>query len=390
MLHDFLTSNRSELIERCRLKVASRRAPRATPAELEHGVPLFLDQLTAMLARGERQEDLDQRSHGRKAASGEAQLEDSARKHGNELLRNQFTIDQVVHDYGDLCQSITEVAHEQGVPISVQDFGVLNITLDNAIGSAVTEFARQGEVRRVEESALATNERLGVLAHEMRNNLNTAILAIAAMKAGSVGFGGATAGALDRSLIRMRTLIDRTLAEVRLEEGVAESSLEVIELASFIREVLVAAGLEASHRGCELTVEPVEQDIHVEADRHILAAAVANLLQNACKFTHAGSLVVLRAFASGDRVLMEIEDRCGGLAEGVDTQIFKPFEQRGGDRSGVGLGLSISRKGVEASGGTLHVRNMPGCGCVFTIDLPRKLLSSRPALVASAGRTRVA
>lgn len=371
MLHEFLETNRSELIERCRLKVASRRAPRATPAELEHGVPLFLDQLTAMLARGQRQEDLDQGAAGHKASPAEAQLEASARKHGNELLDHKFTIDQVVHDYGDLCQSITEVANEQSIPISVQDFGVLNITLDNAIGSAVTEFARQGEVARVREDVLATNERLGMLAHEMRNNLNTSILALAAMKSGSVGFGGATAAALDRSLIRMRALIDRTLAEVRLDEGIAESSLELIEVEPFIREVQVAAALEASDRGCELTVLPVERGIFVEADRHLLAAALANLLQNACKFTRKDSHVLLRAYPVEGRVLMEIEDQCGGLPEGVAAQLFVPFKQHGGDRSGMGLGLSLSRKGVEASGGKLGVKNMPGCGCVFTIDLPR-------------------
>lgn len=371
MLHDFLTSNRAELIERCRVKVAARRAPRATPAELEHGIPLFLDQLTSMLARGERQAGLDRHASGRPVSPAEAALEDTARKHGNELLRHEFTIDQVVHDYGDLCQSITEVANEQAVQISVQDFGVLNITLDNAIGSAVTEFARQGEVLRDEKSVLATNERLGMLAHEMRNNLNVSILALAALKSGGVSFGGATAAALDRSLIGMRRLIDRTLAQVRLEDGVPGASQEAIEVASFIREVQVAAGLEASQRGCEFIVVPVEPGVYVEADRHILAAALANLLQNACKFTHRGSQVVLRASASSERVVMEVEDRCGGLPEGAATQIFNPFEQRGSDRTGVGLGLSISRKGVEASGGTLRVRNMPGCGCIFTIDLPR-------------------
>jgi signal transduction histidine kinase len=373
MLHDFLTSNRAELIERCRLKVASRRAPRATPAELEHGVPLFLDQLTAMLARGRAATGPGPARIGVQGSFGESQLEDSARKHGSELLRHEFTIDQVVHDYGDLFQSITEVATEQAVTISAQDFGVLHVTLDNAIASAVTEFARQGEVERIEKSELATNERLGFLAHEMRNNLNTSILAIAAMKAGSVGFGGATAAALDRSHIRMRSLIDRTLAEVRLDEGVAHSSQEVIELQSFIGEVQVAANLEASQHGCELTVLPVPQGIHVAADRHILAAALANLLQNACKFTHAGSQVMLRVLASDERVSIEVEDRCGGLQDGAEAQIFTPFAQRGADRSGVGLGLSISRKGVEASGGTLRVRNLPGCGCVFAIDLPRKI-----------------
>jgi len=81
-----------------------------------------------------------------------------------------------VHDYGDLCQSITELAEEQRAAITVAEFGELNIRLDNAIAGAVTEFARQREILKTDEDALATNERLGVLAHEMRNLLNTTIL----------------------------------------------------------------------------------------------------------------------------------------------------------------------------------------------------------------------
>jgi signal transduction histidine kinase len=56
----------------------------------------------------------------------------------------------------------------------------------------------------------------------------------------------------------------------------------------------------------------------------------------------------------------------------VEQQIFRPFQQRGADRSGVGLGLSLSRRAVESFGGALSVGNLPGRGCVFTINLPAK------------------
>jgi signal transduction histidine kinase len=80
----------------------------------------------------------------------------------------------------------------------------------------------------------------------------------------------------------------------------------------------------------------------------------------------------LKAYASKERVLIEVEDECGGLPQGTVDALFRPFEQHGADRSGVGLGLSVSRKGVEAHEGRLYARNIPGRGCVFTIDLPRK------------------
>jgi len=188
---------------------------------------------------------------------------------------------------------------------------------------------------------------------------------------GSVGFGGATSGALDRSLIGMRTLIDRTLTEVRLDGG-AKPLWETIDIGAFIAEVRVAAALEASQKSCSLNVLPVQPGMEVLADRHILASSVSNLLQNAFKFTHHGTAVTLRAHSSGGRVLIEVEDECGGLAQGAEQQIFRPFHQRNADRTGVGLGLSISRHGVESFGGVLSVRNLPGRGCVFTINLPHK------------------
>ena len=98
---------------------------------------------------------------------------------------------------------------------------------------------------------------------------------------------------------------------------------------------------------------------------------VSNLLDNAFKFTHPHGNVSLTARASADRVFFEVEDECGGLPPGKAEDLFLPFEQRGVDRSGVGLGLGICLKAAKASGGEIHVRNLPGKGCVFTLDLPR-------------------
>jgi signal transduction histidine kinase len=89
------------------------------------------------------------------------------------------------------------------------------------------------------------------------------------------------------------------------------------------------------------------------------------------KFTQPHTTVTLRADASAERVLIEIEDRCGGVqSENVD-ELFRPFEQRGSDRTGLGLGLAFSRWGAEANGGRVYARNLPGTGCIFTVDLPR-------------------
>jgi len=143
------------------------------------------------------------------------------------------------------------------------------------------------------------------------------------------------------------------------------------EMAGFIYDVQVAAALEATSMGCALSVLPVESGILVRADKSIIAAAIANLLQNALKFTGPGGHVTLRVRAEASRVLIEVEDECGGLPEGAQERMFRSFEQMQDDPRGVGLGLAISRKGIEANAGHLTVRDLPGKGCVFVIELPR-------------------
>jgi signal transduction histidine kinase len=101
---------------------------------------------------------------------------------------------------------------------------------------------------------------------------------------------------------------------------------------------------------------------------------LSNLLQNAFKFTARRTEVTLTAYGSADRVRIDVADHCGGLQSGEAEAMFLPFVQTAGDKTGLGLGLSICRRSVEANGGLLSVRNHPGTGCVFTIDLPRHSL----------------
>jgi signal transduction histidine kinase len=81
--------------------------------------------------------------------------------------------------------------------------------------------------------------------------------------------------------------------------------------------------------------------------------------------------VTLRTSTDSDCVRIAVEDECGGLPPGDPRDLFRPFAQRSKDRSGLGLGLPISQRGVEASGGEIAVRDVPGTGCVFTVSLPR-------------------
>jgi signal transduction histidine kinase len=355
MLREFVAANHKKILEETRLRAASRGSPRALEADLADGLSLFLEQLREGL---------------RKATSREGDHHDaiarSAGRYGARLFHCGRTVAQVVHVYSDLCQVISALAVERGALIEPHEFQTLHRCLEEAIAGAVTAYGNE-RGRAVSSEA---SERLGVLAHEMRNIMNTAMLSFSIIKRGVVGPGGSTSSIHERSLIQLNALIERSLADVRLEAGVQNP--ERFALKEVVEEVASGASLLAQARGVTLAVGPVDPAIFVDADRQILSAAITNLVQNAFKFTRRGSTVDLRTAATANRVLIDTEDECGGLRLEQPESLLRPFVQRGVDRTGLGLGLSICLKAAKASSGELRIRNLPGKGCVFTIDLPRQ------------------
>ncbi|HET9795975.1 MAG TPA: HAMP domain-containing sensor histidine kinase [Thermoanaerobaculia bacterium] len=350
MLHEFITENRQEIINRCRTKVSARKIPPPSPSELTEGIPLFLDQLVEIL-----------RLHTASSPS----LRKDATKHGEDLLGLGYTSGQVVHDYGDVCQSITELAIERKAPISTDDFRVLNRCLDDAIANAVEEFGKRRDVKVSENET----ERVAIFAHELRNHLASATLAYEALKSGSVGVDGSTSALLERSLSRLNRFVEQAIVESRLNSGMHDR--ERIPVAEVIDEVEGFAVMEAKARGLRFTNVKIESDVAVNGDRQILESIVGNLVQNALKFTRPNGSVLLRSWADDGHVQIAVEDECGGLPPGDPNTLFLPFERRGRNRTGLGLGLAISKRGAEANGGTLQVRDLPGKGCIFTVELPR-------------------
>jgi signal transduction histidine kinase len=343
---------------------------------------MFLDQLVKTLLVEQTVEPmLSRKVSGPSGGAGSvlSEIGATAALHGKELLERGFTVEQVVHDYGDLCQAITELAFDRKASIEIDEFQTLNRCLDNAIADAVTEFNYQRDVAIAGKDAQELNVRLGILSHELRNHVNTATLALYAIKTGDIGLKGATGAILDRSLVGMTKLIDRSLSEVRLTAGL-QSLRHLFPLEGFIAEIKLSASLQALDKKCSLTVSAVDPRLALDADRDLLLSAVGNLLQNAFKFTRPNTEVTLNAYAVADRIFIDVKDNCGGLSPGDAEKMFEPFAQRNEDKSGVGLGLSIAKRSVEANGGILSVRDIPGAGCVFTIDLQRHAVPESPTL----------
>lgn len=378
MLYQFLSNHRGELVSRCLSKSAARldTTPDADAEQTSFGVPLFLDQLIKTLQIEQTATpSLSRDVSGSAAGSSEqSEIGKSATQHGRELSELGYTVEQVVHDYGDLCQAITEMADELAEPISADEFRTFNRCLDNGIADAVTEFTRQRRLVADGREQQELNQRLGFLAHEFRNHLNTVTHAVSAIKSGQVGFAGATGKVLDRTLIRLRAMLDNSMADVRLSAGL-QANHQVIAVADLVAEVVASAQLEAKSWKCQFSATVRGADLTVFADRHLLLSALGNLLQNAFKYTQTGTKVTLMVYADGDRVYMDVQDQSGGLPDGKIENLFLPFTQNGRDKSGLGLGLSICQRSVQANHGTLSARDLPGMGSVFSISLPKHATS---------------
>jgi hypothetical protein len=196
MLEAFITANRAELINRCRVKVAARLDPVPTATEIDHGVPTFLDQLLAQLQH-------------EPAADGD--ITATATQHGHDLFAQGYTVSQVVHDYGDVCQAVTELAVEQHAAIRTEDFRTLNRCLDDAIAGAVTEYGRERD-RSTAWTATSAYARRETLARDVLSTIQIVHRAFDAIKSGRVGVAGSTGAMLGLGLDTARDLAERWLA----------------------------------------------------------------------------------------------------------------------------------------------------------------------------------
>jgi hypothetical protein len=194
MLHEFIRAHRSEILKRTKARVARRPAPPSPAEELGSGIPLFLDELVEML---------------RNDHPSTAVIDDHAKRHGKSRFAAGFTLTQVVHDYGDVCQVVTELAIERKAAVTTEEFRRLNQCLDDAIAGAVTEFGRMGDAAQSE----ANSDGAEALSAGMRVHLDRACAAFEIIRGGRVSAGGSTGAVLSNSLSRMKELLARKAAD---------------------------------------------------------------------------------------------------------------------------------------------------------------------------------
>ncbi len=380
--HDFLVKNKEEILAMTEKKTLDLAGEHASSDQLKQGLPIFFYQFLGILqlerpAITKKAANQGGATNGAKEsdepamamAAGEpeeAEVAKAAGLHGMEMLRLGYTLSHVIHAYGAMCQSVTECADKKHFEISAGEFHDLNQCLDVAIAGAVTEFQSLQDSQEMSREV----KHLGFLAHEMRNAVSTASIAVQLIKKGTVGISGNTGAVLERSLKRMEELIDRSLTEVRLRvdpEGLIESG----HLLLIVDQILVTAGVEAQRKKQIIDIK-IDPTLMIEADQQAFHSALSNLIQNALKFTPEGGKIHVRGTSVGETIVIEVEDECGGLP-GTPSELFKPFKQKNENRKGLGLGLTIAQRAIELNHGTIEAHNLPKKGCIFKITLPKKI-----------------
>jgi signal transduction histidine kinase len=344
-----LKDRRSRLItswgNRITSAVASATLPRA---ELLDHIPAFVDELIRAL---------------HPSAVPLPPMPANAEEHGVQRFGLGFDVAEVVREYGMLHECILQIAGEAEQEITPREHELVVKWLNAGIADAVAEYVKQRDLELQRQSS----EHLGFIAHELRNPLGTTKLAFDRLRRTELR-ESRTVEMVERGLKRMGDLIDGALSHASLRLGVVPR-LAPVALRPFLQEIETDAAIEAQAKRIEIAVLAPE-DLLVDADPRLLRSAISNLLHNALKFSHEGAKVVMSAARTEGRLTIEVTDGCGGLPPGKAEELFDPLVQRGENRTGFGLGLGIALQAAEAHNGTIKVRDLPGQGCAFTIDLP--------------------
>lgn len=357
-LYEVVQLRRDALVARWLEAVRGTLAPTALPsADVVDSLPAFLDEFIGALRAAATATP----------AGGLLEKSPTAAEHGRQRLHAGFDVTEVVREYGVLRDCILDLAEEQGVALTVAEVRALSRALDVARATAVSQYILERDREQREQAAL----HVAFLAHEIRNPLGSARLALQALRArGVLPPDSRQAEVLELSLARLQEQVDHSLLDVRLKASVPPQRAHV-RLRNLLHDVVAESATDAEEKGLQLEVE-APAELSLMGDARMLRSALSNLVRNGVKFSHPGGRLSVRGHDAGvGRVAVDVADSCGGLPPGkVEKSLFDPFVQVGVDRSGFGLGLAIARQVVEAHGGTVRVHNVPGTGCIFTLELP--------------------
>jgi signal transduction histidine kinase len=359
-LHQFIAANAQLIIDDWLSRIRRTIAPASMAApELYDSLPVFLLAVAKVLA--ESVEEGNREAESETGLPGKSPI---AREHGEQRLRLGFDVSSIVREYFTLRTSILELAKSAQVTVSSHATEILTHCIATGVADAVLEYSRQ----RDEMLQRQASKHIGFLAHELRNSLGSARLALMTMTHYEAMKNSRSFQILQRNLKRLGELIDQSLLDAKLKSK-AELQLETLDIALLAKEVVAESAADEKRVRVSVTFEGSPT---IQGDPRMLHSTLSNLIHNAVKYTREGGRVTVRGRSVEDRLVIEVEDECGGLPEGKVEKLFNPFVQASADRTGFGLGLAIAKQAAEAHSGVIRVHNLPGKGCVFTLDLAQR------------------
>jgi PAS domain S-box-containing protein len=269
-----------------------------------------------------------------------------------------------------------------GAPYTREDETLLEDLAQRA-AQAIENARLYGEAQA---AIAARDEFLSIASHELRTPLTALRLALENMRRVATrdalerlpeAHVERVLGTAERQGQRLEKLVSALLDVSRIHMGRLELDLEDVELGSAVAEAVAGLEEEASQSGSAIEVEGTP--VHGRWDRLRVSQVATNLLSNAVKYG-AGRPVHVRYGAEGDRAVLVVKDEGIGIDPADQLQIFERFERAVSSRNygGLGLGLFIVKRIVEAHEGTISVESRPGEGAAFRVELPvRPSVASR-------------
>ena len=287
-----------------------------------------------------------------------------------------------------IAQSVTDVLHSQ-VPVASEDaaavlpwavdgarraFRIRSTPMKDADLRLVGVVTLLEDITHLSEVSRLKSEFIAAASHELRTPLTSVQMGIHLLLEG-------TAGPLDdrqQEILQVcredTARLDRLMRELldlsKIESGAVTPELGPVRPATLLADAVNALRLQVEARGIRLDVDAPPDLPHVSVDRSQIDRVIGNLITNAMRATPAGGTITVSAVPRGDEVAISVADTGTGIPRDYLPRIFEPFVQvphaSGG---GAGLGLTISRRIVEAHGGRLMVQSEPGHGSTFTFTV---------------------
>ena len=262
-----------------------------------------------------------------------------------------------------------------GATLPASERGLLNAYAAYAKVMAERRLATVAEVERVrlKEADRTRTALLAAVSHDLRNPLAAAKVAVASLRATDVTFSpedeAELLATIEESTDRLSALVANLLDMSRINTGSVRPLLTEVDLAPAVRQSI--SPLAGGER-IDVAVDP---DLVVVADAGMLDRVVANICENALKYTPASAHVRIDATTVTDRVVLRIADTGPGVEDHDQQRLFAPFQRLGDvpQQDGVGLGLAVAHGLTEAMGGTIATEETPGGGLTFVLELPTRL-----------------